>query len=238
MIPTRRPGIRSPGRALLAALAAALALGAGSRAAWADQPLETDAGGPPPAVNPDRGRVARPRDEGRRYWHALIGPVLVGYEYSLKENLKNLDNLGGTLTHIPLSLELGYRWGFIYPNSLLGVSLQYVGDFYLGEETSVTVTQLIPSLGVVRYFGKEIGDGMFFRAEAGIAARIVSAGDPVGNFNQQSQTALGLSGGVGIGYAFKLRGGNSLGLGLYGTGLLLTNDAAAQTGSFRFDLLF
>ena len=93
-------------------------------------------------------------------------------------------------------------FGFYWPlqdKTILGFVISGTGDAFTTPVGDMQVNQYLYGASVMKFFGKEIGDGLFLRGDLGFAKASISTDTAYGNLTATSDTGLGLLFGVGYG---------------------------------------
>jgi len=161
--------------------------------------------GPPPAAD----RYDRPYDAPKtESWYLDLG---LGYSDIAHPRAvrQAIDGFKGTadVRHAPVNLDLGVY----FPTdvrSAFGVSLAGIGDRYERGDAWAQVSHGTIGLTGMHFFGPAIGQGLYVRGDAGLAAATweTSAGD-------KAKSKVGWSVLVGGGYSFRILPGTRLMLG-------------------------
>jgi hypothetical protein len=145
-----------------------------------------------------------PAPEGLESWYmyAALGAAFNSYPSTLQSELdgyvKEYD-----ASHLPLAIEiLGFYWPLGDHQTILGFVLSGSADRYTfthpfistNTEASVQVNQYLFSGSIMHFWGEVPGDGVFLRADAGVAGISRS-----GNF-VASSTSFGVGFLAGAGY--------------------------------------
>ncbi len=137
------------------------------------------------------------------YWS--LGVSSISYEKLLKANTDSLDRVPG-IVHTSIALDL---FGFYYPNHqnklLLGFIIHSIADSYTVDSTNeeISITQFFYNFSSIKFFGKNIGDGLFIRGDIGLTNCSINFDTNLyPNTTFESSTSWGLL--IGMGYAIPI----------------------------------
>ncbi len=189
---------------------------------WND--ISTLNGKPVASVNQNKRSVTnlagssmnRKREFWEKGWYAnLLGLGLsgVGYPSNTQNTLNLVKQVPGASQDLPVSLDfLGFYWPVGDEKQwLLGFIINGTGDSYNSSITGehLYLFQYLYSFSAMYFPLEQIGSGLFFRGDLGLAS--ILAQDTYSNY-QANGSGLGIL--LGGGYAFKLNDSLSLLLNL------------------------
>jgi len=140
------------------------------------------------------------------YIHLYIGLApSVSYPDWVEDEIDWVETNVGSLSKSSLEYELGFYWP-IKPNdshkNILGFMLVTgVGTLYTREDDSIYAMSSLGgfSLSYQHYFGDEVGEGPFFRTDAGILGSFISVKN---DFNKNEDSKYGFGYLLGGGYSW------------------------------------
>lgn len=131
---------------------------------------------------------------------------------------------------------LGFYWPHKDdPTQMSGFVLGMILDSFSDSDEKLMAAQYLYSYSFMDFAGKNIGDGWFFRGDAGLAKVSMIYESPTLDFNESSDMGLGLT--VGGGYGFGLGRETRMLVGLYYS-YITPDDAKAGTTRFNLSFLF
>jgi hypothetical protein len=131
------------------------------------------------------------------YLYFALGYGKAYYPSPLQEAV---DVLGSSseVSHVGISLDLpGIYWPLRNNHTILGGSLNGIGDRFETGGRSIQINQYLLSLSSLNFLTGEIGDGLYLRGDVGMAWLNVQ-----GSGGLSSSSSVGFGGLVGGGYAF------------------------------------
>ncbi|MCA9734547.1 MAG: hypothetical protein H6696_09500 [Deferribacteres bacterium] len=132
------------------------------------------------------------------YWG--IGYANLNYPNELQDLLDYLKDQDG-VSNISMSLDmLGFYW-HVKPKTIAGFVINGAGDRYEVNSESMQINQYIYGVSVMHYPGRYFGNGIFLRADMGLAKIVVTDSD---NNSTGSDNGFGFL--LGSGYSFDLGG--------------------------------
>ena len=93
-------------------------------------------------------------------------------------------------------------FGFYWPlqdKMILGFVISGTGDAFTTPVGDMQVNQYLYGASVMKFFGKEIGDGLFLRGDLGFAKAEITTDTAYGTLTATSDTGMGFLLGVGYG---------------------------------------
>lgn len=133
-----------------------------------------------------------------------VGYALNFYPADTRRALDKLDDVSG-VTRVPFSLDFGAYWPVGSGNHLvIGPTATIASDKFSGGDRQFTYLVGMIAASAQYYRTGTIGDGLFARADIGLASAQVS------NESFYSDSGYGLGLQVGVGYAIPISSGTSL----------------------------
>jgi hypothetical protein len=131
------------------------------------------------------------------YLYFALGYGRSYYPDPLQGIVDDLGSLPG-VSHVGISLEVpGVYWPLHDNHTLLGGSLNGIGDRYELSGNSIQINQYLFSFSSMHFLTGEIGDGFFLRGDVGIAWLNVQS-SPGGSSSSNSGFGILLGGGYSI----------------------------------------
>jgi hypothetical protein len=120
------------------------------------------------------------------------------YPGELDSLLDSLDSLPGVDRTQGAMDMLGFYWPL--QNKLnLGFVISGSWDLFETPIGDMQINQYLYAASVMKFFGREIGDGFFLRGDIGFARATLDIDSGIGSYNSESDTGTGLLLGVGYG---------------------------------------
>lgn len=103
------------------------------------------------------------------YLYFALGYGKAYYPDALQEAVDELSSISG-VSHVGISIEIpGVYWPLRNKHTILGGSLNGIGDRYEGSGNSIQINHYLLSFSAMHFLTGEVGDGIFIRGDAGIA---------------------------------------------------------------------
>lgn len=152
------------------------------------------------------------------YW--ALGGASIDYDPDTNRIMEEAESIPGvSRTKISLDL-LGFYWPLKDNRTMVGFVANATSDSVTDGVTTLTISQNLFGLSGMRFFGSEIGDGLFMRGDVGFANATVKAERTGCNSNgcytlsaqDSSDTGFGYL--LGIGYGLPISSGTRILLNL------------------------
>ncbi len=93
---------------------------------------------------------------------------------------------------------LGFYWP-VQDKTILGFVISGSADSFTTPAGDMQINQYLYGGSVMKFFGKETGDGLFLRGDLGFAKAVITTDVGAGTLSATSDTGLGMLVGVGYG---------------------------------------
>jgi hypothetical protein len=152
------------------------------------------------------------------YW--AIGGASIDYGSDVNRLMDEAEAIPG-VSRTKLAFDLlGFYWPVKDDRTMIGFVANTTSDSVTDGATTLTITQNLFGLSGMRFFGSEIGDGVFLRGDAGFAnatiraesAGCTSSGCYTLSAQDSSDTGFGYL--LGIGYGLPISSGTRILLSL------------------------
>lgn len=120
------------------------------------------------------------------------------YPNELDVLLDTLESLPGVDRTQGAADMFGFYWP-VQDRLNLGFVISGTWDSFQTPIGDMQLNQYLYAASVMKFFGKEIGDGFFVRGDLGFARAVLNVDSSIGSFNSESDTGTGLLLGVGYG---------------------------------------
>lgn len=150
-------------------------------------------------------------------WYFLLnfGAANINYENAnLEKDLDALENINGVDRS-----QMGFDLGFYWPTKLNekhmhGFLMSYVSDTLEDSiNDTLTVTQSLLAYSYTAFYGENIGDGWFWKADIGLALHSIRYDGVYGDLESDTESGLGLQ--FGGGYSFPIGTETRMSVGAY-----------------------
>ncbi len=175
----------------------------------------------PPATEPTATTASDqtlPTENEDWYFLFGIGASKVKYgDDDLDTTLNTVENQTG-VNRATVNMDLlGFYWPLDGHKSMQGFVINVVSDIVDNKSTNsaLTISSVLYAYSFQHFFGKNIGDGFFLRADAGLAKYNIHIDIPGTNESRNSDYGFGILGGGG--YSFGIGPGTRMLLGAYAT---------------------
>jgi len=140
--------------------------------------------------------------------------------------IDKLKSEGTGFSRTPVGVDLGFYWPRENKRTILGVSLFGVNDKIEVSGYKIEITQSIIAASMLYYFGENVGDGFFGRADFGLARFSADAKSPSGSTLVSETSKWGSAAQLGVGYSLPVSPDTRLALGVYYSSVQVEDDGA------------
>ncbi|MCB0350797.1 MAG: hypothetical protein KDD38_06415 [Bdellovibrionales bacterium] len=193
---------------------------------------------PPPAYAKEQAYANKTTPTIDESWYTLWGFGFSNVDYgddAINDSFDFAESQSGiTRTKINMDI-LGFYWPVNDNQTMHGFIVNTVADSLDGPGGTISIYQYLYAYSYHHFFGANIGDGWFFRADAGLTRSLLIVETTGLSGTDSSKTGIGLLGGGG--YAFAMGQETRFLLGLYATSRKVEDDRALSfnlTAGFLF----
>jgi|GEM_PF-5348182 len=185
-----------------------------------------------PSPTPDETapteQSVRNKDESW-YFDFGFGWVSPGYGSETNALIDKLKDIGTGFKRTPVAVDLGFYWPKEDKRSVVGVSLFGVNDKIEVSGYTIEVTQSVIAASWIQYFGENVGDGFWGRADLGLGKASTSTKVPAGAAAiSDAASDWGFAIQLGAGYSLPVSPETRLSLGLYYSSLRVEDDKTSN----------
>lgn len=135
------------------------------------------------------------------YWGLGFGSVRYGNQ-ELQDALDSLKD-NPMVDHLTVAVEIfGFYWPVLNHTTMLGFVMSGASETFKQDSNELTINQYQYSFSVMRFFGTNIGDGLFIRGDVGPVKYTVEGRTSTESVRESSDWGYGVT--FGGGYAFPL----------------------------------